>query len=211
MPKFSNKVRTPVADDPTVGSTQWAEWRKAVDLDDYESRWDRMAENGENPHGEVDFVMQFEPKTALDAGCGFGRVGIELNARGVEIIGVDLDPDLLARAKRRAPELDWRLANLATVDLGHQFDLVVVAGNVIGFVDAPERSLAVQSCARHVAPGGWLVMGNQLKATWPTIEEFDEWCSGEGLVPVEHKAGWEGEVLGEGPDYVVTVHRRPTS
>lgn len=200
-----------MAEDPTVGSTQWAQWRKAVDLDDYESRWDRMAEKGENPHGEVDFVMQFEPKTALDAGCGFGRVGIELHARGVEIIGVDLDPDLLARAKRRAPELDWRLANLATVDLGRQFDLVVVAGNVIGFVDAPERSLAVQNCARHVAPGGWLVMGNQLKATWPTMKEFDEWCSREGLVPAEHKAGWEGEMLGEDPDYVVTVHRSPAS
>jgi SAM-dependent methyltransferase len=200
-----------MADDPTVGSTQWAQWRQAVDLDDYESRWDRMAENGENPHGEVDFVMQFEPKTALDAGCGFGRVGIELNARGVDIIGVDLDPDLLARAKRRAPELDWRLANLATVDFGRQFDLVVVAGNVIGFVDAPDRSLAVQNCARHVAPGGWLVMGNQLKATWPTMKEFDEWCSHEGLVPAGHKAGWEGEMLGEDPDYVVTVHRRPPS
>ena len=200
-----------MADDPTVGSTQWAQWRQAVDLDDYESRWDRMAENGENPHGEVDFVMQFEPKTALDAGCGFGRVGIELNARGVDVIGVDLDPDLLARAKRRAPELDWRLANLATVDLDRQFDLVVVAGNVIGFVDTPERQLAVQNCARHVAPGGWLVMGNQLKATWPTMKEFDEWCSHEGLVPAEHKAGWESEMLGEDPDYVVTVHRRPPS
>ena len=200
-----------MADDPTVGSTQWAQWRQAVDLDDYESRWDRMAENGENPHGEVDFVKQFEPKTALDAGCGFGRVGIELNARGVDVIGVDLDPDLLARAKRRAPELDWRLANLATVDLGRQFDLVVVAGNVIGFVDTPERQLAVQNCARHVAPGGWLVMGNQLKATWPTMKEFDEWCSHEGLFPAEHKAGWESEMLGEDPDYVVTVHRRPPS
>lgn len=200
-----------MADDPTVGSTQWAQWRQAVDLDDYESRWDRMAENGENPHGEVDFVMQFEPKTALDAGCGFGRVGIELNARGVDVIGVDLDPDLLARAKRRAPELDWRLANLATVDLDRQFDLVVVAGNVIGFVDAPDRQLAVQNCARHVAPGGWLVMGNQLKGTWPTMKEFDEWCSHEGLFPAEHMAGWESEMLGEDPDYVVTVHRRPPS
>ena len=200
-----------MADDPTVGSTQWAQWRQAVDLDDYESRWDRMAEQGENPHGEVDFVMRFEPKTALDAGCGFGRVGIELDARGVEIVGVDLDSDLLGRAQRRAPQLDWRNADLATVDIGRQFDLVVAAGNVIGFVDAADRSSAVQNCARHVASGGWLVMGNQLKATWATIAEFDEWCSREGLVPAGHKAGWEGELLGEDPDYVVTVHHRPAS
>jgi SAM-dependent methyltransferase len=196
-------------DDPTVGSTQWAEWRSAVDLDDYESRWDLMAARGENPHGEVDFVMGFSPKTALDAGCGFGRVGIELNARGVEIIGVDLDPDLLERAKRRAPELDWRLADLATVDIGRQFDLVVVAGNVIGFVDEPDREAAVRNCARHVAPGGHLVMGNQLKATWPTIVEVDSWCAAEGLVPDGHRGGWDNEDLGPDPGYVVTVHSRP--
>jgi SAM-dependent methyltransferase len=195
--------------DPTVGSTQWAEWRSAVDLDDYESRWDLMAARGENPHGEVDFVMGFSPKTALDAGCGFGRVGIELNARGVEIIGVDLDPDLLERAKRRAPELDWRLADLATVDIGRQFDLVVVAGNVIGFVDEPDREAAVRNCARHVAPGGHLVMGNQLKATWPTIVEVDSWCAAEGLVPDGHRGGWDNEDLGPDPGYVVTVHSRP--
>lgn len=200
-----------MTDDPTVGSTEWAQWRKAVDLDDYESRWDRMAEQGENPHGEVDFVMQFEPKAALDAGCGFGRVGIELTARGVDVVGVDLDPDLLERAKRRAPGLDWRLADLATVAIGRQFDVVVVAGNVIGFVEATNRADAVQNCARHVAPGGWLIMGNQLKPSWPTIAEFDEWCAREGLVPAGHRAGWEGEILADARDYVVTVHQRPSS
>ena len=197
--------------DPSAGSTQWAEWRNAVDLDEYEARWDRIAERGENPHGEVDFVMTFAPKTALDAGCGFGRVGIELNARGVDIVGVDLDADLLDRAKRRAPELDWRLADLASVDIGRTFDVVVVAGNVIGFVDAADRASAVQNCARHVSPGGTLVMGNQLKPSWPSIEELDEWCAREGLLPAGHMAGWEGESLGENPDYVVTVHQRPIS
>ena len=197
--------------DPTMGSAQWAEWRRLVDLDEYESRWDQMAERGENPHGEVDFVMQFAPTTALDAGCGFGRVGIELDARGVEIIGVDLDGDLLDRAKRRAPSLDWRLADLATVALDRQFDLVVVAGNVIGFVDEPSRESAVRNCARHVAPNGRLVMGNQLNAGWPTIAEIDSWCALEGLVSAGHQGGWDGEELGEAPSYVVTVHQRPSS
>ena len=197
--------------DPTMGSAQWAEWRRLVDLDEYESRWDQMAERGENPRGEVDFVMQFAPTTALDAGCGFGRVGIELDARGVEIIGVDLDGDLLDRAKRRAPSLDWRLADLATVALDRQFDLVVVAGNVIGFVDEPSRESAVRNCARHVAPNGRLVMGNQLNASWPTIAEIDSWCALEGLVSAGHRGGWDGEELGEAPNYVVTVHQRPSS
>lgn len=200
-----------MSDDPTVGSTEWSHWRRLVDLDEYEARWDVMSERGENPHGEVDFVMRFAPSTALDAGCGFGRVGIELAARGVDIVGADLDSDLLDRAKRRAPELDWRLADLSQVEFGRTFDLVVAAGNVIGFVDASNRERAVRNCARHVAPGGHLIMGNQVKQGWPTIDEYDRWCGAEGLEPAGHLAGWGGELLGTSPDYVVTVHHRPKS
>ena len=200
-----------MSDDPSAGSTQWAEWRRAVDLDDYESRWDQMAARGENPHGEVDFVMGFGPATALDAGCGFGRVGIELAARGVDIVGVDLDADLLERAKRRAPDLDWRLADLSKLEIGRTFDLVVLAGNVIGFVDEANREKAVRACASHLAPGATLVMGNMLKDTWPSISDLDTWCGLEGLEPAGHRGGWNNETLGDQPDYVVTVHRRPTS
>lgn len=38
--------------------------------------------------GEADFVAHLEPTTLLDAGCGTGRVAIELAGRGVEIVGV---------------------------------------------------------------------------------------------------------------------------
>ena len=117
-----NRISDLMSNDPTVGSTQWAQWRKAVDLDDYESRWDRMAERGENPHGEVDFVMQFEPKTALDAGCGFGRVGIELAARGVEIVGVeprnligDLQTSQRSTSVGNSTLLCWRETSLASL------------------------------------------------------------------------------------------------
>ena len=197
-----------MTDDPTVGSTEWAAWRRAVDLDDYEMRFDRMEAEGQNPHGEVDFVMRFDPWTALDAGCGFGRVGIELAERGVDIVGVDLDPDLLERARLRAPHLDWRLDDLATVELDGQFDLVVVAGNVIGFVESGSRADAVRNCARHVAPGGVLVIGNQLKTSWPSVEEIDQWCAEAGLIAEERFGGWDGEEFVDGGGYVVTVHRR---
>lgn len=198
-----------MSSEPRVGSAEWQEWRRAVKLDDYEMRFDRMEAEGQNPHGEVDFVMQFDPWTALDAGCGFGRVGIELAERGVEIVGVDLDPDLLERARRRAPDLDWRLGDLATIELEGQFDLVVVAGNVIGFVEPASRADAVRNCARYVAPGGVLVIGNQLKETWPTVEEIDGWCADAGLVADGRFGGWGGEEYLDGGGYAVTVHRRP--
>lgn len=193
---------------PVVGSAEWVAWRRAVDLDDYERRFDRIAAEGGNPHGEVDFVMRLAPGDALDAGCGFGRVAIELHRRGVEVVGVDLDPDLVDRARRRASELEWHVADLITLDLGRTFDLVVAAGNVIGFVEPDSRRGAVVSCARHVAPGGHLVMGNHLQRSWPSVAELGDWAADAGLVTVAVHAGWDGAPFVDG-DYAVTVFARP--
>ena len=190
-----------------VGSLQWRAWRRAIDLDEYETRWDRMAAEGGHPHGEVDLVMRYAPRTALDAGCGFGRVAAELVARGVEAMGVDLDPDMIDRARRRAPEIEWQVADLSDLDLGRTFDLVVAAGNVIGFVEPPRRADAVVGLARHVAPGGHLIIGNQRRADWPDGDDVDGWLRGTGLVLAERFANWDGDPFVDG-DYMVTVHRR---
>ena len=197
-----------MSEQPVVGSAEWREWRRSVDLDEYERRFDRIAADGGNPHGEADFVMQFAPLDVLDAGCGFGRVGIELHHRGVEVVGVDLDPDLIERARRRAPDLDWRLGDLATMELGRTFSVVVAAGNVIGFVDPDRRREAVMACARHVAPGGFLVMGNQLSQRWPTIDDQRSWAAAAGLVDAGVFAGWDGAPFADG-DYAVVVFSRP--
>ena len=140
-------------------SEAWRRWREGTDLDEYDARWERMAAAGEAVHGEADFVAALGPATVLDAGCGTGRVGIELARRGIDVVGVDVDPDMLERARRRAPDVTWVLADLATFDLGRTFDVVVLAGNVLPFVEPADRAAAVACCARHVAADGRLVIG----------------------------------------------------
>jgi len=194
--------------EPTV-TPEWAAWRQRVDLDGYDRRWAQMAERGENPHGEADLVCRFRPSHVLDAGCGTGRVAIELARRGIDVVGVDLDPDLLDRARAKAPELTWVLGDLAHLDLGRTFDVVVMAGNVLGFVAPSDRPAAVARAAVHVAEGGRLVSGCQLRPGWPTIGEYDAWCAEAGLELEDRVATWDGEALGPEPDYAVAVHRRP--
>jgi SAM-dependent methyltransferase len=190
-------------------SAEWATWRDRVDLDDYDARWARMAAAGQNPHGEADFVMAFAPGSVLDAGCGTGRVGVELARRGVHVVGADLDDDLLGRARAKAPDVGWVHADLADLDLGEHFDVVVAAGNVIGFVVGEARPAAIAGCARHLEPGGRLVAGFQLRAGWPTLADYDGWCADAGLVLEDRFATWDRQPLGPSPDYAVSVHRRP--
>jgi len=51
----------------------------------YQARFDALAERGVDIHGEARFVMSFEPSSVLDAGCGTGRVAIELARQGAEV------------------------------------------------------------------------------------------------------------------------------
>jgi len=164
---------------------EWTHWRKNVDLDAYDERWKQMAESGENPHGEADFVEDvlagMRPASVLDAGCGTGRVGIELAGRDIDVVGVDLDEDLLDRARAKSPDLTWVHADLAGLDLDRTFDVVALAGNVIPYVAEADRAAAVAGCARHVGGSGRLVAGFQLAGGWPTIAEYDSWCAAAGL------------------------------
>ncbi len=185
----------------------WSRWRDQVDLDSYDARWARMAASGENPHGEADLVWAFRPSSVLDGGCGTGRVGIELARRGLAVVGVDADPDMIAAARSKAPELRWLAADLADLDHPERFDVVVLAGNVVPYVTAERRPAAIAACARHLAPGGRLIAGFQLQEGWPTIGDYDAWCAAAGLGPQDRWATWGRDPYAGGA-YAVSVHAR---
>ena len=74
------------------------------DGDAYQARFDALAASGVDVHGEAAFACSLEPAPAsvLDAGCGTGRVAIELARRGIDVVGVDVDASMLAAARRAA-------------------------------------------------------------------------------------------------------------
>jgi len=159
-------------------------------------------------HGEADFVEALLPRSVLDAGCGTGRVAIELARRGIDVVGVDRDASMLGEARRLAPELVWVEQDLATLDLGRQFEVVVMAGNVPIFTPTHMRAAMVRSCAAHVAPGGALVSGFQLDQGYD-LADYDGAAEDGGLVLVERWSTWDRGSFGPVPTYAVTVHRRP--
>jgi SAM-dependent methyltransferase len=189
----------------------WRHWREQVDLDRYDERFRRMAEAGQNPHGEADLVASYRPATVLDGGCGTGRVAIELARRGIAVLGVDADPDMIATARGKAPELEWIAADLADLPAlrrPERFDVVVLAGNVVPYAAPERRADAVAACVAHLAPGGRLVAGFQLRPGWPTLDDYDRWCAAAGAAPEDRFATWDRAPY-EGGDYAVSVHRRP--
>jgi SAM-dependent methyltransferase len=176
----------------------------AWDGDDYQQRFDSLAATGCDVHGEANFVMSLAPSAVLDAGCGTGRVAIELARRGVEVVGVDIDESMLATARRLAPEIEWVQSDVASLDLDRRFDVVLMAGNVPLFTAPGTHAALIAGCARHVADDGVLVAGFQLGRGYE-LDEFDAHAASAGLTLVERYATWDGDPFTGDEDYAVSV------
>jgi SAM-dependent methyltransferase len=191
----------------TQPASRWGAERELRHGADYDVRWERLAAAGRSVHGEADFVCRFEPGSVLDAGCGTGRVAIELAARGIEVEGVDLDAMMLEQARLKAPALTWTHGSVEDVTLGRAFDVVVTAGNVMIFVQPGSERAVVANLAGHLLPEGVLISGFQLGQGYD-LERYDADCRAAGLVGVERYSTWEGTPWTAASAYAVNVHRR---
>ncbi len=177
--------------------------------DDCDATYERRAAAGENVHGEADFLRDLPPGASiLDAGCGTGRIGRELARRGFRVVGVDLDDNMLDTPRRKAPEIEWRTADLETVDLGRTFDAVLMAGNVMIFLTPGTEAPVIAKMARHLASDGVLVAGFQLQSGRLDLAAYDAHCAAAGLALTIRYATWERAPFVAGGDYAVSVHRR---
>lgn len=174
----------------------------------YDAAFRELAASGADVHGEAAYVDALLAPAArvLDAGCGTGRVAVELARRGHQVTGVDSDASMLSVARRHAG-VQWLQQDLALLDLQERFDLIVAAGNVMVFLAPGSEPAVVGRLADHLAPGGLLVCG------WRTdrlgVGTYDGWARSAGLVPVVRQTSWAGEPWRDGADWCVAVDRRP--
>jgi SAM-dependent methyltransferase len=174
----------------------------------YDDRWAEMAARGEPVHGEAEFVTALLAPggSVLDAGCGTGRVAVELARRGFDAVGVDLDPSMLEKARSKSPGVPWLEGDLAGVDLGRRFDVVVMAGNVMIYLALGTEAAVVANMARHLVPGGALVAGFQLDPGRLDLATYDAHAAAAGLILEDRFATWDRDPY-TGGAYAVSVHR----
>jgi SAM-dependent methyltransferase len=174
---------------------------------DYDARFDALIARGENVHGEADFVEAYRPTSVLDAGCGTGRVAIELARRGIEAVGVDIDHTMLAIAREKAPDQTWHLEDLARVELGRVFDVVIACGNVMIFLTPGTEQSVVERLGAHVRAGGLLITGFSLEEGRLDLDHLDRYARGAGLALKDRYATWAREPF-VGGRYAVSVFER---
>ena len=99
----------------------------------------------------------------LDLGAGCGRIADPLVVLGHDVVAVDNSADMLALVRRARPFL----GEIVGLDLGEQFDAVLMASHLINVPEVATRSAFLEAAARHLRPGGRLIL------QWHPPEWFD--------------------------------------
>lgn len=158
----------------------------------YIQRFRNLAAQGVDLVGEARLVDAMLPRGSrvLDAGCGPGRVGGYLASVGHDVVGVDVDPVLIAAAEEDHPGPRWLVGDLAELDLPaagirEPFDALVCAGNVMTFLAPSTRGEVLRRMRAHVVADGRAAIGFGAGRGYP----FDEFLSDA------RAAGWAEDLL----------------
>jgi SAM-dependent methyltransferase len=138
----------------------------------------------------VEFVAASRSARVADVGCGPGRVAAYLAAKGLDAIGIDVSPAMLAEARRAHPDIEFAEGRLD--------DLPIADGALAGAVcwysiiyTPPERlDDAFAELRRVVEPGGHLLLAFQAGDGGPT-HRTDAHGTGLALTLYRH---WLGDL-----------------
>ena len=131
-----------------------------------------MYDQHETGTEDVDFLLSVigqAPKRILEVCCGSGRILVPLAKAGHNVSGFDADEYMLAKIPPKAEGLDniqWRVSDAVYDDWGADFDIVVLAGNIlyniVSHMDyAKAQELFIQKAAAALKPGGHIYIDYQ--------------------------------------------------
>jgi SAM-dependent methyltransferase len=133
-----------------------------TNLEDYEDPVIYDLENKDFEDGPFYLSLaQQVSGSALELGCGTGRVTIPLAQKGIDITGLDIVPEMLARAQEKAGDLpiQWIEADIRDFHLGKRFELIYTTGSVFQhLVERRDQEMMLACVREHLLTDGLFVV-----------------------------------------------------
>jgi len=95
---------------------------------------------------------------ACDMGCGPGHVARYLHEQGVEVVGVDLSPAMVERARRLTPGVEFRRGDMLSLDVADESWAGITAFYSIIHIPRGDMRQALGELRRVLRPGGTLLL-----------------------------------------------------
>jgi SAM-dependent methyltransferase len=106
----------------------------------------------------------------LDVGCGMGRTTNYIDKLGHNVVGIDLSPAMIEKAKDLYPVIDFRVMDVCDLSFPDDFfDTVVFSFNGLDCIYPEEkRWKAVKEMKRVLKKDGLLILSSHNRIVWPT-------------------------------------------
>ena len=116
----------------------------------------------------------------LDLACGTGRMAIRMAELGYQVTGVDIVPEMVARARQKAAEhavsIEWVVADARTFHLQKQFPFIYMLENVFQFFLTREDQEAMLARVReHLLPEGCFLFETRNPSPRNLLEVRHSW------------------------------------
>ena len=109
---------------------------------------------------------------ACDLGCGPGQVARYLYERGVEVLGVDLSPGMVAQARRLNPGIPFQTGNMLALDVPNAAWAGIAAFYSVIHIPRADLPRAFRELHRVLRPNGVLLLAFHIGQE---AVHLDEW------------------------------------
>jgi Methylase involved in ubiquinone/menaquinone biosynthesis len=121
---------------------------------------------------EIKIVEKYLGKTGaiLDIGCGTGRTTIPLYKQGMKVIGIDLSKEMIGFAKKKYPEIDYRIMDACDLKFENEsFDYALFSFNGLDCIyPKSKRLLSLREINRVLKKNGVFIFSSHNACSVPT-------------------------------------------
>ena len=172
-----------------------------------------MAPGGEGNVAKIAEGLDMRDKRVLDFGCGIGGPALFLARNyGANVVGIDLEPQLIERARQSArkhgleAKTEFHVVEIGPIDYpDDSFDFVVSSG---AFTQIANKLEMFKEVLRVLKPGGVFSSYEWMKSEGDYSEDMHYWFKLEGLTYAMETPERNDEILREAGFIDVSVVER---
>jgi len=130
----------------------------------YGARWadtyDKWHQGLMDDDGAVEALAELaDGGPLLEFGAGTGRLTVPLAERGLDVVGVDISTEMLAKLTAKSSSVTTVEADMTTVRLEREFAVAFIAFNSVFVLGTQSQQVELfRNAARHLRPGGRFVL-----------------------------------------------------
>lgn len=134
-------------------------------------------------HNEIANLCRFiipESSSVLEIGSGTGELIMGLKPK--HGMGVDISPTMVAMAKSKHPDFQWRVGDVESLSLNGNFDYILMS-DVVGFLEDVERAF---SSLRRISHGGTRLVITHYNYLWEFFLKLAEFLNLKAKQPLQN-------------------------